>query len=141
MSLSTLTDTQLQENLALLDGWEERYAYLIELGRQLPPMPDALKTEGALVKGCTSQVWLVPQASVEDVLRFWADSDAHIVKGLIAILFILFNNQKRDKVLEFDIEQYFLQLGMAEHLTPNRRNGFFAMVERLKAIASTSGRV
>lgn len=135
MRLETLDATALADNMQLLDGWEERYAYLIELGRQLPPMPEALKTEGALVKGCTSQVWLVPQPSADDTLAFWADSDAHIVKGLIAILHIIFNNRLKTLVQGFDIEQYFLQLGLADHLSPNRRNGFFAMVERLKVLA------
>lgn len=135
-ALSGLTADDLVQGLSLLDGWEERYAYLIELGRQLPPMPDVLKTDTALVKGCTSQVWLVPQAAPDTILRFWADSDAHIVKGLIAVLFIVFNDEPKSKISEFDIEQYFLQLGLADHLSPNRRNGFFAMVERLKAMAA-----
>jgi cysteine desulfuration protein SufE len=136
MSLETLTAADLADNLQLLDGWEERYAYLIELGRQLPAMPDLLKTEGALVRGCTSQVWLVPQAAPDNILRFWADSDAHIVKGLIAVLYIIFNNKLKTLVQEFDIEQYFLQLGLSDHLSPNRRNGFFSMMERLKGLVS-----
>jgi cysteine desulfuration protein SufE len=135
MNLADLTDERLQQIMQLLDGWEERYAYLIELGRQLPPMPTALKTEGALVKGCTSQVWLVPQAAADGILKFWADSDAHIVKGLITILYVLYNNQPRTKVKEFDIEGYFSELGLHAHLSPNRRNGFFAMIERLKNLA------
>ena len=134
--LSDLTSDRLLETMHLLDDWEERYAYLIELGRQLPSMPDMLKTDTALVKGCTSQVWLVAQAAPDDMMRFWADSDAHIVKGLIAILFILFNGQPKYKIRDFDIEHYFLQLGLNEHLSPNRRNGFFAMIERLKTIAN-----
>jgi cysteine desulfuration protein SufE len=137
MKLSTLNENHLRDMMQLLDGWEERYAYLIELGRQLPEMPSALKTEGALVKGCTSQVWLVPQAAEEGVLRFWADSDAHIVKGLIAILYIVYNNQPGNKLKQFIIEDYFAELGLDSHLSPNRRNGFFAMVERLKAIAQS----
>lgn len=136
--LNALTENDLPAHMGLLDSWEDRYAYLIELGRQLPPMPEALKTDRALVKGCTSQVWLVPQPTDPATLAFWADSDAHIVKGLIAVLFVLFNNQPRSKVLTFDMEQYFLQLGLSEHLTPNRRNGFFAMVERLKSIGATN---
>lgn len=133
--LAALTDTDLPAHMGMLDNWEDRYAYLIELGRQLPEMPVELKTDNALVKGCTSQVWLVPQPSDAATLSFWADSDAHIVKGLIAILFVIFNDQPRAKALAFDIDGYFQTLGLSEHLTPNRRNGFFAMVERLKSLA------
>ncbi len=139
--LHTISDRDLIAHMGLLDGWEERYGYLIELGRQLPPMPDALKTEASLVRGCTSQVWLVRQpprggsSLNEHLLTFWADSDAHIVKGLIAVLYIVFDNQAADKVKTFDVEQYFLELGLSEHLTPNRRNGFFSMVEKLKSLS------
>lgn len=138
MTLTTLTETDLRDVMHLLDGWEERYAYLIELGRQLPPMPAQLKTDGALVKGCTSQVWLVPQVSEGDLIRFWADSDAHIVKGLIAILVVIYHNQPARKLVEFDIATYFAELGLDAHLSPNRRNGFFAMVERLRTLADKS---
>ena len=132
--LHTITDRDLITHLQMLDGWEDRYAYLIELGRQMPIMPSELKTEASLVKGCTSQVWLVQQPRIDDRVRFWADSDAYIVKGLIAVLYIVFDGQTAEFIRSFDIEQYFLQLGLADHLTPNRRNGFFSMVEKLKTL-------
>ncbi len=133
--LHTLNDRDLIAHMQMLDGWEDRYAYLIELGRQLPPMPDALKTEAALVRGCTSQVWLVQQPTTDGRVRFWADSDAHIVKGLIAVLYVIFDGQTSETIGSFAIEPYFQELGLAEHLTPNRRNGFFAMVEKLKSLS------
>lgn len=123
----------LKENFALFDDWEERYRYLIDLGRDLPKMDDSLKTDATLVRGCTSQVWLVPR--IEDgVLHFQADSDAHIVRGLVALLMAAYNGQPVADIAAVDIEGIFREIGLDQHLSPSRRNGFFSMVERIKAL-------
>lgn len=127
--------TELVENFALFDDWEERYRYLIDLGRGLPAMDEALKTDEAIVRGCTSRVWLV--ANWEgDVFQFQADSDAHIVRGLIALLMAAFQGKKAAEIAEIDIDQAFAEIGLDKHLSPNRRNGFFSMVERVKALSA-----
>ena len=129
----------LRENFALLGEWESRYGYVLDLGKKLEPLPDIYKTDEAKVQGCTAQVWLIPQPSTAGHMAFGADSDAHLVRGLIAILTIVYNNQAYAHVREFDIENFFNQLGLSEHLSPNRRNGFFAMVARIKRLASEEG--
>lgn len=122
---------ELKENFALFDDWEERYRYLIDLGRKLPKMDDALKVDANIVKGCTSQVWM--HAQVKDGnFSFIADSDAHIVRGLIAVLDVAFNGRSLGEVAALDIDATFHEIGLDQHLSPNRRNGFFAMVERIK---------
>lgn len=125
----------LHNNFSLLESWEDRYAYVLDLAKKIPVMDDAFKTEENFVRGCTAQVWLVPMAAEQGRVAFQADSDAHLVRGLIAILMAVYNNQTTEHVRSFDIENYFNSLGLAEHLTPNRRNGFFAMVQRIKALA------
>ncbi len=122
---------EIKETFALLDDWEDRYAYLIDLGRQLPTFPEEFKNECNIVKGCTSQVWMVLKTD-NDVLNIQADSDAHIVRGLIALVIATYNGQSVDAVTDINMEQIFTDLGLSEHLSPNRRNGFFAMVERIK---------
>lgn len=123
---------ELVENFALFDDWEERYRYLIDLGRKLPQMDESLKTDERLVKGCTSQVWM--ESEVRDGhFHFVADSDAHIVRGLIALLAAAYQDQPVEKIKDIDIEAAFKQIGLDQHLSPNRRNGFFAMVERVRA--------
>lgn len=126
--------SDLKENFALFDDWEERYRYLIDLGKALPPMDAALKTEETLVKGCTSQVWMVCEIK-EGRLRFIADSDAHIVRGLIALVLAAYQDKTPEEIKAVDIEQTFKEIGLDQHLSPNRRNGFFAMVERVRALA------
>ncbi len=122
----------LIEDFSLFDDWEERYRYLIDLGRALPPMDDSLKNEVTLVRGCTSKVWMVPEIK-DGLFTFQADSDAHIVRGLIAILLKAYQGQKISMLGEIDIEGAFREIGLDTHLSPNRRNGFFAMVERIKS--------
>lgn len=124
----------IAENFALFDDWEERYRYLIDLGRALPPMEESLKTGDRLVQGCTSRVWMV--AEVRDgVFHFTADSDAHIVRGLIALLMAAYQDRPVRDIAKIDIEETFRAIGLEQHLSPNRRNGFYAMVERIKALA------
>jgi cysteine desulfuration protein SufE len=130
--MTIITTTELAENFSFLGDWEERYAYVIDLGKNLPAFPEELKTDLYLVRGCTSRVWLVPQETNNDTIEFIADSDAHIVRGLIALLMIIYNGKPKQVVREFPIEEYFATLGLGEHLSPSRRNGFFAMVERIK---------
>jgi cysteine desulfuration protein SufE len=138
-----MTVDELVENFSLFDDWEDRYAYVIDLGKKLEPMPEAEKTETAKVKGCMSQVWLahdVIPGDGEPRLHFRADSDAFIVKGLIAVLMALYNDRTPSEILTTDAVAALGELGLASHLSPNRRNGFVAMVERIKAIAADAGR-
>lgn len=135
-----MTIQNLQSDFELLDDWEDRYRYIIELGRTLPDMPAALKTEATKVRGCASQVWLLSQKSegaegAGPVLTFIGDSDAHIVRGLIAILFALYSGKPAKDILAIEPETVFAALGLHEHLTPQRSNGLASMVERIRADA------
>ncbi len=131
MSLDSLDE--VVENFSLFDDWEERYRYLIDLGRALPHMDDSLKIDEHLVRGCTSRVWLVPDVR-DDVLHFQADSDAHIVRGLVALLMSAYNGKSLSEVRAIDIEFAFAEIGLDTHLSANRRSGFYAMVERIKGL-------
>lgn len=128
----------LIENFQALGPWEERYRYLIELGRKLPPMPDADKTEASKVRGCMSQVWLTSKTLPGPVLEFRGDSDAHIVRGLIALLFRLYSGRRPEEILALDVKSVFERLGLENHITMNRRNGFYSMVERIRALAQAA---
>ncbi|MBI1300993.1 MAG: SufE family protein [Alphaproteobacteria bacterium] len=120
------------ENFSLFGDWEERYRYLIDLGRELPSLDKKYKTDDNLVRGCTSRVWLISEMN-GDVFTFQADSDAHIVRGLIALLMAAYQGKTKDEIAEIDIEEKFKEIGLDQHLSPNRRSGFFAMVERIKS--------
>ena len=122
------------DDFAILDDWDERYRYLIELGRDLEPLPAELHNEELRVKGCASQVWLETRCEGADngVLRFRGDSDAHIVRGLIAVTLALFSGKPAGEILATDAGDTFRTLGLSEHLTPQRSNGVRAMVERIK---------
>jgi cysteine desulfuration protein SufE len=127
---------EIVENFALFDDWEERYKYLIDLGKSLDSMDEALKTEVTLVKGCTSQVWMICETDGDNgAYHFTADSDAHIVKGLIAVLLSAYEGKTASQIKDVDIDQAFIDMGLDQHLSPNRRNGFFAMVERVRALS------
>ena len=127
------------DNFGLLDEWDDRYRYLIELGRSLAPLPEAARNENNKVQGCASQVWLStivrPNGPEGPVLNFEGDSDAHIVRGLIAILFALYSGKHAREILSLDAIKVFEQLGLREHLTPQRSNGFRSMMERIRADA------
>jgi len=125
------------ENLSFFDSWEERYKYIIDLGKELPPMAVELKSEVNLVRGCQSQVWLVPQRQSE-LFLFNVDSDAHIVKGLLAVVLVAFNGKSAQAILDFDIERYFTALDLVRHLSPSRGNGLRAMVKKIQDTASAS---
>ena len=124
-------------DFALFEDWEGRFAYLIDLGKALPPLDDSYKTDEFLVRGCTSKVWLVADRK-GDSLHFDADSDAFIVKGLIALLLAAYNGKSAQEILTTDIEGAFRQMGLENHLSPNRRNGFFAMVGKMRDYAASA---
>lgn len=126
---------ELIENFSFLEDWEDRYAYLIELGKDLPLMDDADKNDLTKVDGCMSQVWLKTKTD-GDVLSFIGESDAHIVRGLIAVLRIILSGKTKEEIRQTDVEAVFKRLGLESHLSPTRRNGFFAMVERIKSEAA-----
>ena len=131
MSIATITS-----DFELLEDWEDKYRYVIELGRALAPLPEAARTNANKVRGCASQVWLLTQvAGQPPVLTLHGDSDAHIVKGLIAILFEMLSGQTAEAILATDPMAEFARLGLAEHLTPQRSNGLASMVARIKADA------
>lgn len=128
----------IRADFELLDEWEDRYRYLIELGRGLETMREADKTDANKVRGCASQVWLATRVEAHPDgprLAIRGDSDAHIVKGLIAVLLSLVNGRRAREILETDAHKAFAELGLAEHLTPQRSNGFAAMVARVRADA------
>ncbi|MGE3147948.1 MAG: SufE family protein [Pseudorhodoplanes sp.] len=135
--MNTIDD--ILENFALLDEWDDRYRYIIELGRTLAPLPDAARSDRNKVQGCASQVWLetkiAPDGASGPVLSFVGDSDAHIVRGLIAILFALYSGRHAKDILTIDAPALFARLGLREHLTPQRSNGLRAMVERIRTDA------
>ncbi|MBT7642075.1 MAG: SufE family protein [Rhodobiaceae bacterium] len=132
MSLETLL-----EDFALFDDWEERYRFIIELGNGLAPLTDAEHSEANKVPGCVSQVWLVTETQ-DETLSFRGDSDAHIVRGLVAILLDIYKNKTRTEIASFDAESAFSQLGLSDHLTPQRSNGFYAMVQRIRNDAAAA---
>jgi cysteine desulfuration protein SufE len=133
------TINEIINNFALLEEWDDRYRYLIELGRTLEPLPEAERTEANKVQGCASQVWLAttvqPDGASGPRLIFRGDSDAHIVRGLIAILFALYSGKSAQDILATDALAVFDRLGLREHLTPQRSNGFRSMVERIRTDA------
>jgi len=134
MSVPTI-DTELQ-NLAdefdVLGDWEERYRYVIDLGRDLAPLSDAERSEANKVRGCASQVWLVTEPQDDGTLKFRGDSDAHIVRGLIAILLRLYSGHKPPEILGFDAKAAFDKLGLSGALSAQRSNGLASMVARVR---------
>jgi cysteine desulfuration protein SufE len=133
---------EIIDNFSMLDDWDDRYRYLIELGRELPRLAESAHNEANKVHGCASQVWLstnvCPNGADGPVLTFVGDSDAHIVRGLIAILFAIFSGKTAKSILTTDALALFEKMGLREHLTPQRSNGFRAMVERIRAEANTA---
>ena len=133
---------EIVENFGLLDEWDDRYRYVIELGRTLRPLPDSAHIDANKVQGCASQVWLLthvkPNGSAGPVLSFEGDSDAHIVRGLIAILFALYSGKSARDILTTDALALFDSIGLRENLTPQRSNGLRSMVERIRTEAQTA---
>lgn len=124
----------IRDDFSFIDEWEDRYRYVIELGEALPPFPDSARDEAHRVRGCVSQVWLLTEISAGEnpVLRFQGDSDAHIVRGLVAIMLALFSGRHASEILATDAEEVLRSLGLDEHLTPQRANGLRSMVKRIK---------
>jgi cysteine desulfuration protein SufE len=133
---------EIVDNFSVLDDWDDRYRYLIELGRDLPPLAEAAHNEANKVQGCSSQVWLDtsvrPNGTGGPVLTFVGDSDAHLVRGLIAVLFAMYSGKSARDILDTDAVALFEQMGLREHLTPQRSNGFRSMVERIHRDAGTA---
>jgi cysteine desulfuration protein SufE len=133
---------EIVENFDLLEEWDDRYRYLIELGRALPPLPEDARNDANKVRGCASQVWLStsvkPNGGSGPTLSFEGDSDAHIVRGLIAVLFALYSGKPAKDILSTDAVALFEKLGLKEHLTPQRSNGFRAMVDRIRRDANAA---
>ena len=133
---------EIVENFELLDQWDDRYRYVIELGRTLAPLAESAHSEANKVRGCASQVWLLthvkPNGAGGPQLSFEGDSDAHIVRGLVAILFALYSGKRAQEILDTDAHALFDRLGLRENLTPQRSNGLRSMVERIRAEAKAA---
>ena len=134
-----MTIDDIRDNFSLLEDWDDRYRYVIELGRTLDPMPEAEHSAANKVQGCVSQVWLSKQIDRSEPnqpkLKYLGDSDAHIVRGLIAILLTLYSDRTAQQILAADATQVFNEFGFREHLTPQRSNGLRSMVERIRSDA------
>ena len=137
-----MTIEEIIDNFSFLDDWDDRYRYVIELGRGLAPLPEQARTDANKVQGCASQVRLAttvrPNGQSGPALTFSGDSDAHIVRGLIAILLALYSGRPAGEILETDAIAVFERLALREHLTPQRSNGFRSMVERIKSDARSA---
>jgi cysteine desulfuration protein SufE len=127
---------EIIEDMAFFDDWEQRYQYIIDLGKSIPPIDESLKTNENLVRGCQSNVWLI-NAEQDGKLQFQVASDAVIVNGLLAMVLAVFNDKSLDQILNFDINSYFKELDLLRHITPARGNGLNAIVAKIQAIAKT----
>lgn len=133
---------EIRDTFELLGEWEDRYKFLIDLGRELPEMDANEKTDANKVKGCMSSVWLVaePEQHNDDtIVHFKADSDAAIVKGLVAMLHKIYSGQSARDILDYDIEELFQSLDLGQHLSMGRRNGLAEMVQRIRQLAASAG--
>ncbi len=126
---------ELIETFELFDDWTEKYGHIIDLGKKLKPMPDALKTDANKVSGCLSQVWFHHEIDADGLVQFLADSDAIIVRGLIGLLLTIYNGQSPEAIREIDIDALMERIGLSNHLSPNRRNGFVSMINRIRMTA------
>ena len=126
---------QLKATFEMLPDWEERYRFIIDPGRKLEPLDDDERNEATRVRGCMSQVWLVADESNDDRLHFRGDSDAHIVRGLIGVLLMIYSDKTPREIAEIDINQVFADLNLEQHITMNRRNGLYSMVETIQRTA------
>lgn len=133
---------EIIENFTLLDDWDDRYRYIIELGRGLPELPERARVDENKVQGCASQVWLqthvLPHGAGSPILTFIGDSDAHIVRGLIAILFSIYSGKSAKEILSIDALSLFDRMGLREHLTPQRSNGLRSMMNRIRSDAQAT---
>lgn len=142
MTVATPTFADIRADFELLEDWEDRYRYLIELGRSLPPLPADVAVDANKVRGCASQVWLVTRRSVgadgTTRLSFAGDSDAHIVKGLVALLIALYRDTTPAEALAIDAKAELATLGLNAHLSPQRSNGLVSMIERIRTEATAA---
>ncbi len=138
MSLAEISLDEVLDTFEFLDDWEDRYKYVIDLGRKLPPLSAEEMSETFKVRGCQSQVWLVPEKDAEGHILLRGDSDAHIVKGLVALMLLIYSGKTASEILAIDARAILDQLGLASHLSPMRANGLFSMVERIRQIAGTA---
>lgn len=129
-----MTLEELLDTFEFFDDWEDKYRFIIDIGKELPGLPDGDKTDAHLIRGCQSQVWLTYESSDEG-LKFNMDSDAHIVRGLIAVVLIVIQNRSASEIQQLDIEGIFGQLDLLAHLSVTRGNGLRAMVSRIKEVA------
>jgi cysteine desulfuration protein SufE len=134
MPLLTNEMHKIIEEFSLFEDWEDKYSYIIDLGKKLFPLDEKHKTDYNMVVGCSSQVWLIAHKDKANKYFFLADSDAYIVKGLIAILLRVFSGKTAEEIQKINIEDFFLSLGLKKHLSPNRSNGLFAMVNKIKQL-------
>ena len=130
----SITSDDIVDTLGFFDSWEDRYRYIIDLGKELPALPSELHTEDRLVRGCQSQVWMDVEEQ-DGRLQLAVDSDAFIVKGLLGVVLAAYNNRTPDEILAFDIDGYFEELELLRHLSPTRGNGLRAMVARIRDAA------
>lgn len=128
------TTNEILDDLSFFDDWEDRYKYVIDLGRSLPALDESLHTPERLVKGCQSNVWIDVEEA-DGRLHFAVDSDAHIVRGLLAVIMAAYQDRSPEEILDFDIDNYFRRLDLERHLSPTRGNGLRAMVARVQGIA------
>ncbi len=130
---------EIKSSFAFFDDWEDKYRFIIDLGKELPELADSEKTEDRLVRGCQSQVWLVCEFDCQrDCIQLQIDSDAHIVRGLIAIVLAVFNQRSPAFIVGYDIEGLFEELNLIKHLSPTRGNGLRAMVGKIRSLAETA---
>ncbi|HET8706216.1 MAG TPA: SufE family protein, partial [Pseudomonadales bacterium] len=128
-----ITSDMLVEDLGFFDDWEERYRYIIDLGKKIPPLTESAKVDSNLIQGCQSQVWIIHHYNNSaNKLSFDVDSDAFIVKGLLAMIMAAYNDKTPAEILAFDVENYFNQTGLIKHLSPTRGNGLRSMVKRIR---------
>lgn len=135
MSIPSTTD--IIDDLSFFDNWEERYKYIIDLGRELPQIEEALKTQDRLVKGCQSNVWLAVDINGQR-MQFAVDSDAHIVKGLLVLVLAAYHDKTAQEIVDFDIQAYFAEIDLERHLSPTRGNGLRAIVAKIQQLATAS---
>ena len=133
--MAELDPQEIIDDLSFFDDWEERYKYIIDLGRDLPTLSEAEQTDELLVKGCQSNVWLLPSVN-DGVFSFRVDSDAVIVRGLLALVMAAYNQKTAEQILAFDIDGYFADLDLERHLSPTRGNGLRSIVAKIKALAA-----
>ncbi len=129
-----ISTDDILDTLGFFDDWEERYKYIIDLGKQLPAMSDDKKNDTYLLRGCQSQVWIDSELN-NGVLNFEADSDAHIVRGLLGVVLAAYNHKTPADIIAFDIDDYFSKIDLVKHLSPTRGNGLRAMVQRIQDTA------